>query len=186
MRKSLWIVLGLLLVAISAPNALADSYTYATLYFVGGQSGNTVGSLVYDNTTNEFTSFDANVPGGGFSLEHNVWTDGGYNATWIYYYPFPAGGGSTQEQSFFLMLTGGGGGTFDWSINFLPGQSIDTIYDFAGLGVIFGAGCCGTADSGTFTVVTPEPGTSTLLLLGIGFLISVARRRIFQNIQGVV
>jgi len=64
MRKSLWIIFALILVAIAAPNMRADSFTDGTLNFtvVGGGPAPT-GSFVFDNTTSTFTSFTVSWDG---------------------------------------------------------------------------------------------------------------------------
>jgi hypothetical protein len=57
MRKSLWIILIALFVAIGAPNAHADGTTYA-ISFTGTDAPTVVGSdlLFFDSTLDEFTT----------------------------------------------------------------------------------------------------------------------------------
>jgi hypothetical protein len=75
MRKSLWIVLAVLLVAIGAPNAHADSTEY-TLSFTltdGTPIAMSDGTVMLNNTTGLFTTFLVNWDGvvfdfSGYSL----------------------------------------------------------------------------------------------------------------------
>ena len=60
MRKSLWIVLTILFVAVCVPAARADSYIDGTISFtviMGNVAAPPTGTFIYDATTQSFTSF---------------------------------------------------------------------------------------------------------------------------------
>src|ERR1700674_1217155 len=59
MRKSSWIIGAVLIVAIGAPHAHADTITDYAISFTGTGTLPTSGSFAYDTTTNQFTSFTA-------------------------------------------------------------------------------------------------------------------------------
>src|SRR5271163_4439573 len=83
MRKYLWIILVFLVVAISVPNAHADTITEGTFSFtvdgIGPPSTQFLptSSFVYDNSTNEFTSFSVMWHGASFNftMAANGFTD---------------------------------------------------------------------------------------------------------------
>ncbi len=182
MRKSLWIILAVLVVAIGAPNALADTITSGTLAFTlaGGVGiAPTAGSFTYDNTTNQFTSFTVVWDGLTFDLSF----------------------GATQTN--FLALIGAIPSPQTWTAACIPSTvhptiPCDGLLDF---GLFAGTLVLGSAvqplvptqnlavGGGTFTVTqvvttTPEPGAVSLLLMGIG-LVSVMRKRIARGRQQV-
>ena len=64
MRKSLWLALAALSLAVFSPTAHADAITDGTLTFTVGFGGPTpTGSFVYDDTTNTWTSFTVDWDG---------------------------------------------------------------------------------------------------------------------------
>lgn len=67
MRKTLWIMVAAMAVAVAAPYAHADSYTDATFNFtVTNGSPSPTGSFVFDDTTGTYTSFVVNWDGATF------------------------------------------------------------------------------------------------------------------------
>jgi hypothetical protein len=172
----LWITLVLLLFAtIGTPNAHADAYTSGTLNFTltSGGPDATSGSFVYDITTNLFTSFNFGWDGidytsaftAGFisipSIDQTF-----YDALFAspgseVWYGYCAGSSSTgcSEQGFALDVPSSPIGLFG-------------IISAADTQVAFGSVVAGPA-------VTPEPVTSSLMLIGVGLLglVIVMRKR---------
>ena len=181
MRKSLWIVLTILLVAIGAPDAHADAITTGSLAFTLGSccTAPTAGSFTYDNTTNQFTSFAIVWNGLTFDLSF----------------------GATETN--YLALTGAISSPLTWTAACIPSTinptvPCDGVLDF---GLFAGTSLLGSAlnplvptqnqavGGGTFTddhtVPVPEPGAAALLLMGFG-LVLVMRKRIAQGRSGAV
>jgi hypothetical protein len=165
MRKSLWIILAVMVVAISAPNAHADSFTDGTINFtVTSGSPTPTGSFVFDNTTDTFTSFAVDWDGAVFacaslSCPSNLSANltGG---NWCAAGPLSSNGvcaGPSFELGFVLFFPG-------------PGT---TFTDPA-------AAANGTFTVTTTSVATPEPSSVALMLLGVGLLF-VMRKRIGQR-----
>jgi len=85
MQKTLWIILAALIAAIGAPNAHADTITDGAFGFtvdgIGPPSTQFLpsGSFVYDNSTNQFTSFTVMWHGVSFDFTTaaNGFTDPG-------------------------------------------------------------------------------------------------------------
>jgi len=70
MRKSLWIIVAVLFVAIAAPNAHADSSTDGTITFTVSSGGPiATGSFVFDDTTDTLTSYTVTWDGVLFNLQ---------------------------------------------------------------------------------------------------------------------
>jgi hypothetical protein len=174
MRKSLWIIFALILVAIAAPNMRADSFTDGTLNFtvVGGGPAPT-GSFVFDNTTSTFTSFTVSWDG----------------ATWDFV------GVATSLGAFPSIPTGPtpsawiACGPATTSLTCAEPPQDFALFFSAPLSttVVLGPVAPGTflvpdaTAFGGYTVsetqlATPEPSSVALLLLGIPFLVAMGRR----------
>jgi hypothetical protein len=200
LRKSFWIILPVLLVAIGAPNAHATVTDY-TISFTctiptQGCLSPTSGSFEYDNTTNQFTSFQ--VVWDGFTF--NLAADGFFGGLGSTPCIGTAGGPQAYASGLTLMTTcatdpatnwtgtaqsGGPGLSFRFlsfvdNNNFFEISVVDTTtpipsgtFDFA---------------NGTFTTTittaaaTPEPGTAVLWLTGI-LLMIVMRKRLAQKLR---
>jgi hypothetical protein len=176
MRKSLWIILAVLIVAIGAPVAYADSFTDGTITFTVSSGGpDASGSFVIDNATGQFTSFLVNWNGNvydfgvGLVPPPPVFISG----------PFPFSGTWCG--------VGPDGGTC------MGDSSSVTNFGLAGpFFVTTGPPSTGTAlsadaiASGSYTVTetvvpTPEPSSVALMFSGIGVLL-VTRKRLAQGL----
>jgi len=154
MRKTLWIVLAVLVAVIGAPVANADSYT---ILFSGGPGAPTVvgsDSVTYDPTTNLFTtpSIEISYYGNDIALYLDLYTPG-----YAWFYPTD---------------------TFAWVWSY---DGLFHIYDMSQAGIeIYGAGYLAPGSvSGTYlgngpvtfeASTVPEPGTFLLMLTGLGVL----------------
>jgi hypothetical protein len=148
MRKSLWIIFALILVAIAAPNVRADSFTDGTLNFtlVGGGPAPTA-SFVFDNTTSTFTSFTVRWDG----------------AAWM------ASGPSTTSRTCAEPPQ-------DLAL-FFPGLAVVVLGPLApGTFLVPDAAAFGGYTVSEVEVATPEPSSVALLLVGIGFLLVISKR----------
>jgi hypothetical protein len=157
MRKSLWIILTVLLIAIAAPNALADGATYA-ISFTGTDAPTVVGSnlLFFDSTLNEFTtpSFEIDFFGNDMTLDATLFgPTNPVTDTYVW--------GATEFVFDFSDLT---------SDHLLyQGSAAETGCQFGDQFV-----CGGDV---VLTRQMPEPATYGLMFLGIG-LVLVMRKRI--------
>ena len=170
--------------------AHADSFTSATFSPTGGHV--TGGGFVYDNTLNQFITFeiDLDVPEGGISLNHGFWINLPWSIVQLFSFSAPVNClGSTDEQTTFLVFTGCGGGLNDFSASrtiVAPAPDGDTLYSVAGHGldieqlVLQGVdGPRGNVISGTFDVILPEPATLNLSLWGmLGLCLLVGLKRL--------
>lgn len=191
MRKSLWIILVLLLfAAMDAPKAHADVVTdYAITFTPPGFGTTPAPALVtYDNTTNLFTSFTLDWDGTSFDLTASANTP----TTSPYGVP-PCINGNTGPAATIDLLTNcssnwyvmaeptAGGNPFSF-----PGISLYTGEQDA-QGLTIGAdifftpsGLFGIVANGTFSAaVAPEPGTSSLVVIAAGVigLVMAMRKR---------
>jgi hypothetical protein len=154
MRKSLWIMLAVLLVVIGAPAAHADGVFAIT--FSGAGAPTVVGSnlLDYNSTSMEFTTptLTINFDGQTFSLVNQGFTD--ISPTDVFSWAGVGGGG------FGISPSGTKARIYSGSV---PGDFTDVVQ--------FG--------DVTFTAQTPvpEPSSVALMLLGVG-LVFVMRKRI--------
>jgi hypothetical protein len=193
MRTSLWVV-ALLFLAFVTPKAYADDITDYTITFTGGPLLPTSGSFQYDSTVPSFSNFDVAWDGTTFDLTTaaNLMATYGVGAQ-------PSCLDSAKgAQAAFLFLTScpsspGSSTFFLWSgTTPAPAYGVfQFLYDSAYYGEEqFEAvspetpGIMRAVATGSYsvspTVVTPEPGTPALILLGIGFVL-VMRKRIAQG-----
>lgn len=197
MRKLFWFIPVLLVFAtIGAPTALrAGDITY-NINFSGGSPTPTSGTFTYDTTANDFTSFNVTFDGVNFNflpsangpvtqgscsplftgpeiyalLTGSAGSCGGLPLApaWDAFPPNPAGGTSTEQLLLTFFNSSNSGGLIG------GGAAIPSPLPFT---------------SGTFTVTTavtptPEPGTISLMLTGLGLLglMVVIRNRKAQGI----
>jgi hypothetical protein len=184
MRKSLWIIpILLLFLAISALCAGADTIT-----FTGAPPGplTPTGSFAYNTTTNLFTSFVVVWNGITFDLS------GSANSPQI----FGAGpaclAGATGAPAALALLTNCGAEAF-WEaledttgfaqFTFAAGVSPSHPFiDISNTQTASPPPSVGFTDGGTYQVsAVPEPGTFSLMLIGVG-LVLVMRKRIAQGL----
>ena len=195
MRKSLWIMLAVIFVAIGAPHAQADTMTNYTISFTGTGILPTSGSFTYDSTTPGFSNFvvvwdgltfdmtaGANSPGiigptppaclngdSGAATSFQLLTNcGGPDTAWNSF----NGGSETQEMMFITASTSSLCGLAEDCASITGGAVTNSVTPLG-------------ATIGTFTVAevvpTPEPSSLTLMLLAVGFVF-VMRRRIAKKL----
>jgi hypothetical protein len=200
MRKSLWIILPVLLVAIGARNAIASPEDINFTGVVtcndttpcGGSSTFTVtGSYVYDPTTETLGAFSFLTPIGTIasSVVSSTFVGlfgGNFNLS--FYGDFPGGVGSPSNSTYMNLA-------FPSSDTNALGSIVVGPFNFgSSVCQLASNGGCPTLDasalfpftSGTATLApTPEPGTSGLMLIGVGLLglVMVMRKRIHLGHQ---
>jgi hypothetical protein len=188
MRKSLWIVPVLLIAAIGAPNAIADTLTSYTITFTGTGILPTSGSFTYDSTVPNFTNFvvvwssvpidltaSANAPAIGTPLNSCFTSSSGASATFSLLTNC-----ATDPNAGWFALNTTGTPEFVFEDCTVPATECPNseLTDISAIipGVyipLFSAG-----GYGGFTVsAVPEPGTLSLTLLGILLLVVVMRKR---------
>jgi|SRR5271163_2087396 len=161
MRKSLWIILVVLLVAVGAPNAHADGTTY-TISFTGTNAPTVVGSdlLFFDSTLNEFTTPSLEIDYFGNDITLDATLLGPTNPL-THTYVWGADEFAFEASD----LTAG--------LNLYTGSSTNTGCDvstdrFECFGdVVFTAQTPAT---------TPEPAAGGLMLLGLGLVLAMRKR----------
>jgi hypothetical protein len=158
MRKTLWIMLAILLVSIGAPNAHADG-VYA-ITFSGTGAPTTSDLLDYNSTSTEFTTPSLQIAYDGKTI--TLGND--YPMTPPSLYPTDS---------------------FTWYSDPLDGvfELVDQS-NFTPIVIYSGAISATTAagvDDVTLTAQTPEPSSVALMLAGIGLLL-VMRKRIGQGL----
>jgi len=176
MRKSLWILLAVLWVAIGAPNAHADSVTLdvsGSLSPVAGDGGScpTVctlgGDVVIDNTAGTVTSVDITVAGASPSV-------GPFDLSPSFFSPKSTLFSDDLLGDELLLFLSGTSGTL---VGYTGGAILDgTILDASSNDLY-------TVNTGALTEVTaaPEPSSIVLMLLGLA-LVVVMRKRIGQGL----
>jgi hypothetical protein len=181
MRKSLWIMLAVLLVAIGAPNAHADTVTLdvsGSLAPNGGTascsgSGCTLGGdIVINNTTGAVISEDVTMSGesptvGPFTVDLGIKGPGGFTELQI------GDSGGNLLDLFFVTPTAG-------SLIGYDGGALESI---SGVVIFPSAGSWAPLSAGALTpaVAAPEPSSYALMLLGVG-LVFVMRKRIGKGL----
>jgi hypothetical protein len=164
MKKSVWLVLALLALAVFTPAAHADTYTY-TFAGAGEYSGtdftlvDTAGPLGFSTTANDIgfvtTSTDLVFFGSDYGpiIQINLYNLSGTAYLWVYGVP-----------------SGPFGNAFGGSLTNLTDLSVDGTYSFEGDGTF-------TISSTPSTTVAPEPGSIALVLAGAGLLGLLAVRK---------
>jgi hypothetical protein len=161
MRKSLWIILAVLLVAIAAPDAHADSFTYTYTDTVGDDFSWTTAAIsaVSMQTTlpaADLTATSTSGPTAGCVTSTVILDSGGFGSTDTFF-----SGCSTHG-----IANADGFALADYST---PGT-----YFGVGLGTM-------VVTAAVAAVAAPEPSSVGLLLAGIGLLV-VMRKRIGQGL----
>jgi PEP-CTERM motif len=169
MRKSLWIMLAILLVAIAAPSAHADSYTDYTLTFGltdGSPNATSGGTVILDNTSGIYTTFSVDWNGVVFDFSGLFDKTLPLSAYWT---------GCAENAGSTCPLNG-----VSSCCTFVPSLSCNCGNSFPGTGFTDPT----AAALGTYTlnpVAAPEPSSVALMLLGVG-LVFVMRKRIGQRL----
>lgn len=167
MRNIPWIVIALVFAVALVPNAKADTTTYNIDFAVdvGGSTIPTppIGSFTYDSDTDVISPFTVTWDGTQYSF---TGTSG--SAPVI---PVPDTWYADSNGGYLVLIT-----------------SIDPTAVLVGSGTSFlGPDGIDETAAGTLTtsVATPEPGTSSLLLIGVGLLgfVMVTRKRFAKGLQ---
>ena len=158
MRKSLWITLAVLLVAIGAPLAHADSFTYTYTDTADGVSWTTAAISA--------VTMETSVPGADLTASSNSGVFMGCVTASV------------------ILDRGGIGGTTTIFSGTCPAPIIHNIdgfalTDYSTPGTYFGSP--GDTLVVTAAVAAPEPSSVALMLLGVG-LVFVMRKRIGQRL----
>jgi hypothetical protein len=171
MRKSLWIILAVLVVAICAPAVMADTINGEINFTVSGIPLLPTGSFVFDTSTDSFTSFTVVWAGVGFDLTAAA------NS-----YAVPNGCGGVGM--FIQVLTSPSCSPGNWGAHLDPFsawfqfRAASNSYIQANA-VLNGNGTVEDT-GGTFTVTTtatPEPSVLAFTLVGIGLFWLLAGMR---------
>jgi|HubBroStandDraft_4_1064222.scaffolds.fasta_scaffold116133_2 hypothetical protein len=172
MRKSLWIIFALILVAIAAPNVRADSFTDGTLNFtlVGGGPAPTA-SFVFDNTTSTFTSFTVRWDGAAWDFAGVATSLGAFPS--LPTGPTPSAWMACGPSTTSLTCAEP---PQDLAL-FFPGLAVVVLGPLApGTFLVPDAAAFGGYTVSEVEVATPEPSSVALLLVGIGFLLVISKR----------
>jgi hypothetical protein len=155
MRKSLWILLAVLVVAIGAPVAYADSVNFA----VNGSApdGSIItGTITIDTTLAVITAADVIFGPPASTTQTNV---------------------VSQGQDFYIAGQYGGGirnasNTIDFNFSFPDGGTLVGYAGGTGFGNLFNLTANTAYDIGTTYALAPvpEPGTLALMLSGVGLV----------------
>jgi hypothetical protein len=188
MRKSLWIMLAVMVVAVGAPHAHADTVTSFTVSGdatndSGGSLGSCAdsatcsfsGTLAVDVTSGTVTAVDITFPG----LAPFTFAGLGFSTSIVGTSNWALGVSNSTTDGLFLQFT----------TTMSPGSLVD----FTG-GTIFGLDVDGPLNGTTgelftnlsgsiapATTAAPEPGSLALMLLGVG-LVFLMRKRIGQRL----
>ncbi len=156
MRKSLWIILTALLVAIGTPSAHADSYTAdftcTTCEFLPSAPDVSFPSPTTVQETWDGITLDIPLLTGDSPTDSYTWTD------------------SFEVSTAFV------GGEVSFVIDDLTTGDVESITES-----YFGTPLIDTGDLSFAAVATPEPSSVVLMLLGIGMLF-VMRKRIGRGL----
>lgn len=155
MRKSLWILLAVLVVAIGAPVARADSVTFD----VNGSApdGSIItGTITIDTTVGDVTAVDVIFGPPASTIQTNI-LDQGQDLKIAGQY-----GGDFEDAS----------GTITMPFSLVDGGSLVGYAGGTGVGNLFDVTTVTVFDVGTTFTLTPvpEPGTLALMLSGAGFV----------------
>jgi hypothetical protein len=164
MRKSLWIMLAVMVVAISAPNANADSITDGTFIFnvITGNPTPT-GSFIWDSTTSTWISFTVDWNGAVFNFALTVPDLSALEPTEDWCASAPLNENPCVAPTNFLL-------------NQTP-PSAPYIASSPGPWKVPTDAATGTYTVTETVVGTPEPSSYALMLLGVG-LVFLMRKRI--------
>jgi hypothetical protein len=189
MRKSLWIILTVLLVTIGAPAAQAET-VYEITFSGTGTLPSTPINFTYDQSTKELTNF--NVTYDGISFDFASFINSLPNEDRLGY---PCEGATTAETFLISSISSVCRTAFPpfWYASSNVGDVVDTVC--FPITAALGSGPCdsensvapatGTHGSGFYDIAlvtpaaTPEPVTAVLWLTGIGLMI-VMRKRLAQ------
>lgn len=171
MRKSLWIIVVVLFVAIAAPNAHADSSTDGTITFTVSSGGPiATGSFVFDDTTDTLTSYTVTWDGVLFNFQPLLasipvtLTELEDSGTWC-----GVASSATPPDGCF--------GPGEMTLSTLTYLVANT-----GIGVYtINSAVAEGSYVVTATTVAPEPSSVALMLLGVG-LVFVIRKRIGRDL----
>jgi hypothetical protein len=165
MRKSFWFSLTVLLVAISAPTAYADTFTYS--YSSGELGCGTTGNCaVYSWTTAAIAAVASETTISAADLTASLLSGTPLAGCVLSSVTLDFGG--TGGQSFTSSNCGGRSNPDAFS---LADYSTPGIYSFVSVNA-------GVNDSLVVTAVqTPEPSTVALMLLGLGLAFVIRRKR---------
>jgi hypothetical protein len=146
MRKSLWIILTVLVLAVGAPIAHADSFEpfFTTMGCVGVCALPTATDVVFPAPTTMDVTFD------GVSAEVSI----------------PSGDESTDDYAWYASVVGS-------SLNFLL---IDTVGPGIPDGCQGYTGCGTLSFAPVSTPTSPEPSSGVLMLLGVVLVLRLRRR----------
>jgi hypothetical protein len=161
MRKSMWIMLAVLLVAIGAPNVHADSFTYTYTDTVGDDFSWTTAAI-------SAVTMQTIVP----AADLTATSTSGPTAGCVTSSVVLDGGGSGITETFFSGC----------STNGIENADGFALADYSTPGTYFGVGL-GTmvVTAAAAAVAAPEPSSVALMLLGVG-LVFVMRKRIGQDL----
>lgn len=160
MRKAMWVIFAILFAAFTAPIASADSVTFVCTNDNQAPGGGTPCLVAAP------TAPDVTFSSSGTTLDI-TWNSQTFDLT------LP-GDWNASDPSFFWLSSNSTFLISDPSHPFDPQPSVGVSDALAGFDDLSEQGTLSFASSGVTT--TPEPGTITLILLGIGFVLLTRRR----------
>jgi len=158
MRKLLWIMLAVMVVAVSAPNAHGDGFTPTITC---------TGLPVAACTPPPFAIFTPGAPVGTVEI--------GLPSVGISISMDLNSGGAPTDTFDWALGTGSAGGVNEFILDVNTGQGIGVPFTCASISSVPGLHC----GDGTLTftpVAAPEPSSVALMLLGVGILFVMRKR----------